>query len=85
MDIEPFRDAVRPLNGPSALAGAKRAAALLLALDETAAGTLTAGLDAAELMAVARAMSELETLPAPELEALLDRFAAETSAAHRAA
>lgn len=85
MDIQPSRDAVRPLNGPSALAGAKRAAALLLALDENAAGTLTAGLDAAELMAVARAMSELETLPAPELEALLERFAAETSAAHRAA
>ncbi|MFM7346785.1 MAG: hypothetical protein ACKO1J_15620 [Tagaea sp.] len=75
--------AIRPLNGHAALAGAKRAAALLLALDETAAGTLTAGLDANELMAVARAMSELETLTAPELEALIDRFAAETSAAHR--
>lgn len=75
--------AIRPLNGQAALAGAKRAAALLLALDETAAGTLTAGLDANELMAVARAMSELETLAAPELEALLERFAAETSAAHR--
>jgi flagellar motor switch protein FliG len=85
MDIQSPRNAVRPLNGPAALAGAKRAAALLLALDETAAGTLTAGLDASELMAVSRAMSELETLSAPEIEALLERFAAETSAAHRAA
>jgi flagellar motor switch protein FliG len=85
MDIAASRQTVRPLNGPAALAGAKRAAALLLALDETAAGTLTAGLDARELTAVARAMSELETLAAPEIEALLERFAAETSAAHRAA
>ena len=85
MDIEPHRDAPRPLNGRAALAGAKRAAALLLALDEGAAGTLTAGLDVTELAAIARAMDELETLTAPELEALIERFASETSAARRAA
>jgi flagellar motor switch protein FliG len=79
------RLAIRPLNGPSALAGAKRAAALLLALDENAAGKLTAGLDASELMALARAMDELETLPARQIESLLERFAAETSAFHRVA
>lgn len=85
MDIEPRREAVAPLNSRAALAGAKRAAALLLALDETAAGKLTAGLDVSELAAIARAMEELEPLAAPELEALMERFATETSAARRAA
>ncbi len=80
-----FRTPQIPATAGAALVGAKRAAALLLALDETAAGKLTAGLDTAELSAIARAMAELETLTAPEIEDLLARFAAETSAARRAA
>ena len=83
MDIEPRRDAVAPLNSRAALAGAKRAAALLLALDETAAGKLTAGLDVSELAAIAAerraaldhdlaaARTTLPPRPAPDREALI--------------
>ncbi len=59
--------------------GAQRAAALLLALDETAASRLAAALDANELSALTGAMKTLEPLDASELEALIDRFANETA------
>lgn len=59
--------------------GAQRAAALLLALDETAAARLAAALDSNELSALTGAMKTLEPLDASELEALIDRFASETA------
>jgi flagellar motor switch protein FliG len=60
-------------------AGAHRAAALLLALDEPAAARLAAALDAGELAALTGAMKTLEPLNAADLEALIDRFANETA------
>lgn len=59
--------------------GAQRAAALLLALDESAAARLAAALDSVELSALTGAMKTLEPLDASELEALIDRFASETA------
>src|SRR5262245_47052811 len=60
---------------PRSLQGADRVAALLLAMGKPAASRLLKHFDSAELKEIARAASGLGTIPAPELEAVIQEFA----------
>lgn len=62
------------------LAGVDRAAALLLAMGKPLASRLLAHLDESELRRLAQAAASLRTLPAPQVEALVDDFADRFSA-----
>ena len=57
------------------LQGADRVAALLLAMGKPAAGRLLKHFDSAELKEIARAASGLGTIPASELEVVIEEFA----------
>ena len=57
------------------LQGADRVAALLLAMGKPAAGRLLKHFDSAELKEIARAASGLGTVPASELEVVIEEFA----------
>lgn len=66
---------VTAVPAPRTLQGADRVAALLLAMGKPAAGRLLKHFDSAELKEIARAASGLGTIPAPELEAVIQEFA----------
>ncbi len=60
---------------PRSLQGADRVAALLLAMGKPAASRLLKHFDSAELKEIARAASNLGTIPASELEVAIQEFA----------
>ena len=68
------------LPAPRVLQGADRVAALLLAMGKPAAGRLLKHFDSAELKEIARAASGLGTIPAAELEAIIEQFAEQFAA-----
>ena len=71
---------VSNVPAPRVLHGADRVAALLLAMGKPAASRLLKHFDSAELKEIARAASGLGTIPAPELEAIIEEFAEQFAA-----
>ena len=71
---------VSNVPAPRVLHGADRVAALLLAMGKPAAGRLLKHFDSAELKEIARAASGLGTIPAAELEAIIEEFAEQFAA-----
>ncbi|MGJ3264106.1 MAG: flagellar motor switch protein FliG [Salinarimonas sp.] len=65
------------LPGPRVLQGPEKVAALLLALGKDVAGRLLARFDPEELKRISRAAADLGPISAPELEGLVEEFAAD--------
>ncbi|WP_043540009.1 flagellar motor switch protein FliG [Salinarimonas rosea] len=65
------------LPGPRVLQGPEKVAALLLALGKDVAGRLLARFDPEELKKISRAAADLGPISAPELESLVEEFAAD--------
>lgn len=66
-------------GGPASLSGPERVATLLLAMGRPHAGRLLKHFNADEIKKITRSAAELGPVPGPELEALIEEFAANFS------